>query len=232
MIGRSFNKSAGQWHGYINRGPVSWYRKNIKLLPEWKDSAVYAHFEGVYHKAEVWVEGKREGTFRSGYLPIVVRLDDKADAGADGGTAGDEEVTIALRVDARYGSGHWYEGGGIRRPAWLEIVPKSTCSLLPTSGGFLYASDPTGEDEDVVFNGTAWAQNLLPGSQCAVKARFTVRGPGNSTEVVAAGTTDTFRVDSGRNASASVQFGVSVDSASGTPAANLARWSVNHAALY
>lgn len=172
---RYYNKNVSNtYHGYMNR-TTAFYRKHFSVPASWRGTAVYVDFGGVYHYAQVWLNGVLCGTSSSGYSRFVVRIDNctvnttpaearlsgggessravlrySADSTASpspvspkganssnssgdggggsgtdtgsGGNGGSANV-IAVRADASYGSGHWYEGGGIYRPARLVSTP-------------------------------------------------------------------------------------------------------------
>jgi hypothetical protein len=69
----------------------------------------------------------------AGYLGFDVRLDGaRSGASASASTpsvkygAGEDNVNVvAIRVDASFGSGHWYEGGGLVRKTYLVHTPTS-----------------------------------------------------------------------------------------------------------
>lgn len=99
-------------HGGLPRN-VSWYRKHFNLDHDWKDSTLWVHFEGVFHVAEVYFNGKFLQSHNCGYTGFTVRLDNSSSV-----RYGTPNV-LAVRADASFGSGHWYEGGGIYRPVHL-----------------------------------------------------------------------------------------------------------------
>ena len=105
--------------GYLERN-ASWYRKHFTLPAEWEDDggATYLHFEGVFHHATFFLNGKYLQQHECGYTGFSVRLDN-----ATGLRYGEDANVLALRADASFGSGHWYEGGGIYRGVTLEHVP-------------------------------------------------------------------------------------------------------------
>ena len=53
-----------------------------------------------------------------GYTGFDLRLDNAT--GIRYGPGAQNENVLTLRADASFGSGHWYEGGGIYRPVHLE----------------------------------------------------------------------------------------------------------------
>jgi beta-galactosidase/beta-glucuronidase len=100
-------------HGFLERN-VSWYRKHFKLTKDWQSGTTWIHFEGIFHHATIFLNGHYLQSHECGYTGFVVRLDN-----ATGIRFGDEANVIAIRADATFGSGHWYEGGGIYRPVHL-----------------------------------------------------------------------------------------------------------------
>lgn len=116
--------------GYLPRN-ASWYRKHFTLPAEWAGSGqTYVHFEGVFHHATLFLNGEYLQSHESGYTGFTVRLDNASGirfGGGDAKTKGDGNGggtnVLAVRADASFGSGHWYEGGGLYRPAWLTHVP-------------------------------------------------------------------------------------------------------------
>ena len=112
IINSSYSAFADHLHGHLQRS-VSWYRKHFVLPAEWRGSSVVLHFEGVFHFAMLWLNGQFLQTHSCGYTGFTVRLDNVSSV------AWGRENVLAVRADATYGSGHWYEGGGIYRPVHL-----------------------------------------------------------------------------------------------------------------
>ena len=115
-------------HGYLPRDGAGWYRKNFRVPDEWKNQRVVLEFDGVFHVSRIWLNGVElaveeeggEGN-RNGYTGFTVRID----AHLEHGTVN----TLAVRADASFGSGHWYEGGGIIRN--VRIVKTDLLHLVP-----------------------------------------------------------------------------------------------------
>ncbi len=86
---------------------------------KWKidNSLVKLHFEGVYQKAEVFINGQKAGQHHYGYTPFTVDVTqflhkDKRD----------NEVVV--KVDnSDQPNCRWYSGSGIYRHVWLETMP-------------------------------------------------------------------------------------------------------------
>eukprot|EP01052_Picozoa_sp_SAG31_P032947 SAG31_NODE_3665_length_4008_cov_1.196726_4_plen_174_part_00 len=111
-------------HGYLPRN-ASWYRKHFYLPADWQSDggATFVHFEGVFHHATFFLNGKYLMSHECGYTGFDVRLDNAT--GIRFGTGAKNVLT--LRADASFGSGHWYEGGGICAPKTLVFSIKSLC---------------------------------------------------------------------------------------------------------
>ena len=114
VVHGNFVDMADSHHGYLPRN-VSWYRKSFHLPASFKGKHIMVHFEGVFHVSQVWVNGQYVLMHNCGYTGFTVRLDNVT--GLEIGT-GNANV-IAVRADATFGSGHWYEGGGIYRRTHL-----------------------------------------------------------------------------------------------------------------
>lgn len=98
---------------------VAWYRKRFVLPSGWPGlgGQLFLRFDGVFHHAQVFLNGEIVAEHPGGYLPFTVRLDNASLL------LGPGVNTLAVRADGSYGSGHWYEGGGIYRPVVLVLVP-------------------------------------------------------------------------------------------------------------
>lgn len=74
--------------------------------------------------AEIWVNGMFVQRHAVGsYLGFDVALELDTGLVRVGAASRAEPNVIALRVDASFGSGHWYEGGGITRRVYLMHTP-------------------------------------------------------------------------------------------------------------
>ena len=94
--------SPGSGSSYIPRNN-SYYRKHFKLPSEWQGGAVWLQFEGVFQKAQVYVNGVfMYADEDPGYNGFSIPL-----SGADHVKYGTEENVIALFVDGSPGSGWW-----------------------------------------------------------------------------------------------------------------------------
>ena len=91
------------------------YRKKFKT-PE--GEMIKLHFEGVYQKAEVFINGQKAGQHAYGYTPFTVDITPYLYKN----NKQDNEVTV--KVDnSEQPNCRWYSGSGIYRHVWLETMP-------------------------------------------------------------------------------------------------------------
>jgi hypothetical protein len=61
-------------------------------------------FEGTFHYTQIWINGAHAMDHSIGYTPYSLVLDSTVLPPS----AAEHPITIAIRTDASYGSGHWY----------------------------------------------------------------------------------------------------------------------------
>ena len=125
-INGTFYESDDTLHGFLPRN-VSWYRKTFTAPA---GGSTVLRFDGAFHFKEIFLNGALYGTHRCGYTPFDVRVPSGMN-------------TLSIRVDASFGSGHWYEGGGLYRH--VEMVHYTSGSEFVWGGVFVdpaYTSGP------------------------------------------------------------------------------------------
>ena len=60
-----------EWQG------ISWYRKFFSIPREFANKSLYLYFEGVMQIAKVYINGEYITTHYGGYLPFMIKIDDK-----------------------------------------------------------------------------------------------------------------------------------------------------------
>ena len=143
VVAADFSPNATDFgrHAFLPREKPGWYRKAFNVPGEWSKSPrtrIVLRFEGVFHATEGYLDGKR----------LVWK-----GRGAQNGYTSFETAplrlhvgrhVIALRVDASFGSGHWYEGGGLYRDVWLHAIDQvhvaSNSLFTRTTGNIILAS--------------------------------------------------------------------------------------------
>lgn len=97
--------------GYRPRG-IGWYRRQFRLEEADRSRRIVLRFDGVATHCTVYVNGHLLHRNFCGYTPFDVDITDVAEFG-------DSLNVVAVRVDATYMEGWWYEGAGIYRHVWL-----------------------------------------------------------------------------------------------------------------
>ncbi len=99
--------------GFFPTG-IGWYRTSFECLETMQDRHVELVFDGVYRRAEVWINGVNLGKHAYGYTQFRFDLTPHLQAG--------KPNTLAVKVDNHaQPNSRWYSGSGIYRPVWLEI---------------------------------------------------------------------------------------------------------------
>ncbi|MGU3316957.1 beta-galactosidase GalA [Sphingomonas sp. M6A6_1c] len=90
---------------------VGWYRREFEIPEQDRGRRIWVEFDGAFRDATVFVNGCFIGRHGDGYTSFRFDLTDFLRYGATN--------AIAVRVDASYGDGWFYEGAGIYRHVWL-----------------------------------------------------------------------------------------------------------------
>jgi len=121
-------------HGYHAVGAlfpensIGWYRKNFTVSRADSGKRFIVQFDGIFRDSKVWVNNCYLGGHFSGYSGSSYDISDFLHWGG--------KNTIVVRADASQDEGWFYEGAGIYRHAWLNIVNNTHLSL--TGGVFVY----------------------------------------------------------------------------------------------
>ena len=119
---------SGNENGYFETG-VAWYKQNLKVPKLNEGERLIMEFDGVYHHATVFVNGKRAAWHGYGYTPFSVDVTPYLN------TTGDNVVTVRVN-NANQKNSRWYSGSGIYRNVNLRKLPAvsvnpPTCKLSP-----------------------------------------------------------------------------------------------------
>lgn len=128
VVEGQFSSKADGGHGFLPTG-AGWYRKTLDIPASAKGRRLWLGFDGIYRDSRVWLNGHLLGRHPCGYTGFRYDVTDFAKPGA--------KNTIAVLADARKPEGWWYEGGGIYRHVWFDIV--NPVSVAP-SGTFVKAA--------------------------------------------------------------------------------------------
>lgn len=126
--------------GYYGRNQIGWYRKKFTPPKEWLGKNVKLKLEGCQHFYDIYVNGKRVGGHRYGYVPYIVDITDELDYG--------KENTLAIRVNNRDNTGdRWYSGAGLYRP--VSLIVNDPVHVAPW--GIWVKYDLCGDSADVTI---------------------------------------------------------------------------------
>ncbi len=103
---------------------VAWYHRRFEVSPEWKDRIVRIEFEGVFHSASVWVNGKKAGEhLRKGYTAFEFDITQLLHPGPDNLLVVMVNSDFDSHMLPRGHSSDWTHDGGIYRPVHLLVSP-------------------------------------------------------------------------------------------------------------
>lgn len=118
---RSKDAEAGVNTGWFEGADYE-YVKKLSVPAEYSDKCVIFEFEGVYHNAEVYINGSPAGSRPYGYTNFYV----EADAYLRFGEVNEIRV-VAHNADQP--NSRWYSGAGIYRPVFMLVGDRSRIEL-------------------------------------------------------------------------------------------------------
>lgn len=167
LISGRYSPQSAKAQAFLPRG-CGWYRKHFVLPEGWDTASVWVYFEGIFHEATLWLNGRPLGFHQGGYTSFWYPL-------AGSGVKYGAENVLAVHVNASSGTGWWYEGGGLSRHQYLIRAPSV---FMPPDRSWAFADTSKGT---VRSNGKLPADGLsATGASFVVEA--TVRN-GLETEV-------------------------------------------------
>ena len=156
-----------------------------KLFASPKGEMVKLHFEGVYQKSEIFVNGQKVGQHHYGYTPFTVDITKMLK------NKGMNEVVV--KVDnSQQPNCRWYSGSGIYRHVWLESMP---ALHIAENGVFVTTPEvsdnqalvqvevsvanesPSNRNAIITIGGKELTVNLAAGETQTVRTQFTVNNP-------------------------------------------------------
>lgn len=93
------------------------YEKSLFVPIEWKEKVNIIYFESVYHKASVFVNGRKAAFQDYGYSGFYVDVTEFLKYGED------NEIRVEA-INSDQPNSRWYSGTGIYRPVWLYQLPQ------------------------------------------------------------------------------------------------------------
>ncbi len=91
------------------------YEKRFCTQSDWKDKVLLVEFEGVYHNAEVWLNGEKLTHRPYGYTNFYAHLTEKV-------REDEENILQVIARNSDQPNSRWYSGAGIYRPVTLWIA--------------------------------------------------------------------------------------------------------------
>ncbi|MCX7983998.1 MAG: DUF4982 domain-containing protein [Bacteroidetes bacterium] len=115
-----FDSTASYSHGYKPVGKkfpqwsIGWYRKTFVVPTTEFGKRFILKFDGVFRNATVWFNGFYLGEEQSGYYGFSFDVTEYIEYGSVN--------VVSVRVDATMEEGWFYEGAGIYRHVWLQVL--------------------------------------------------------------------------------------------------------------
>lgn len=129
----------GEWvmQGFaVKPGMAAGYRRTFAIPRDWAGTRVKLRCEGVYSKADVWINGKRAGHHEGGFTPFELDVTEWVDAATENVVA----LAVTNESDAdRMASGSQYAChalGGISRGIRLFALPIVNVASLAVTTAF------------------------------------------------------------------------------------------------
>ena len=165
-----------------------WYRKRFDLPAEAKGRRVLLLFDGVMANPEVFLNGRKVGSWRYGYNSFWIDATEAATFGASN--------LLAVHADTREHGSRWYPGAGIYRKVTLRLADPVH---IPIWGVFVTTPKVTDQKASVhtqveVRNSTDSAQSVTvetalfdPSGKEVARSSKPAKVPADSTEAIAIG---------------------------------------------
>jgi beta-galactosidase len=144
---------------------AAWYERDFDVPESWRGSAARVEFEAVFHSAEVWVNGAKAGEhLRKGYTAFALDVTALLQYGAPNSV----RVRVTNAFDdamlPRGRSSDWAHDGGLYRPVWLHVTPKTYIERVEIDA-----------DPDLASGrGTVEARLIVANAAGALRARWRI----------------------------------------------------------
>lgn len=93
------------------------YEKEFEIPDEYEKQEISFEFEGVYHNAEVYLNGEKAACRPYGYSNFYIDADPYL-------KCGEKNQIRVIAHNADQPNSRWYSGAGIYRPVWMYVRPK------------------------------------------------------------------------------------------------------------
>ncbi|EET59999.1 glycosyl hydrolase family 2, sugar binding domain protein [Marvinbryantia formatexigens DSM 14469] len=118
---RRQGSAGGVNNGWIDAKDYT-YEKVFTASEEWRGQKIILYFEGVYHRATVYLNEEKLCSHNYGYTGFFVDITGKLRYGA-------ENTLMVTAVNSDQPNSRWYSGTGIYRPVWLYRLPEQHICL-------------------------------------------------------------------------------------------------------
>lgn len=147
------------------------YEKTFSAPADWAGKKVLLEFEGVYHNAEVWLNGEQAAFHPYGYTGFYVDVTPFLCLGA-------ENTVRVIARNADQPNSRWYSGAGLYRPVWLHVLPEAHIALNGVKLKTLDYRDPAVRVSLEASRPGAARVDVLDGGAVLASAELTVGGDG------------------------------------------------------
>ena len=122
----------------VRPNQLLWYRRTFDVQAKWQGQRILLHFEAVDWHCVVWVNGRRVGENKGGYVPFSFDITDALKPGGpqeitmvvwDPSNAGDQAVGKQALPEIKKGW-RYTPTTGIWQPVWLEPVHETSIARL------------------------------------------------------------------------------------------------------
>ena len=166
-----------------------WYKRTVNLTEEQCAGRIVLHFGAVDYKAKVFVNGKKVGEHKGGYISFCFDITDFVTIGENVITLFAEDDTRDFSIPSGKQSNHYDSHGcyytrttGIWQTVWLEFTPKSyikSVKFYPDykKGEVTVFADLIGEGNftaNVSYEGKAMAEFCEPYAEGKIKFTLTL----------------------------------------------------------
>lgn len=114
VVTQDLDAAEDNYNGYLKR-PNAWYRRHFQLDAADAGKRILLHFGGISGNSAIYLNGCLLKKSASSYLDVTVDISDYVYTGTDANV-------LAVYLDHTTPEGWWYQGGGLYREVWLEIV--------------------------------------------------------------------------------------------------------------
>lgn len=128
VVRQDLDSDQDNYNGYLKRSDC-WYRKYFYLPDEAQNKRIVLHFGGISGKSEIYFNGCLLKRNASSFCGVDLDISDYFHTGKN-------VNVLAIFMDHQYPEGWWYQGGGLYRQVWMEImepicIDRSKLQIVP-----------------------------------------------------------------------------------------------------